>query len=197
MFDWLFEGWLTIYVSLACVGVLLLFQWWQLRKRSWLYGVVGVAALAGVYFLLDRTVETDREQIERKVREMAEAVKRGDVDAIFRHLSESFRLNGADKGMFRNRVEGALAAKLVDEVEVWDVELPENRPDPDPPPGMKSLRIFFRAKPKGGRLVGHEELPYLVRARFVLDPDGQWRMQWFQISDPVGDHPLDIPYLGR
>jgi hypothetical protein len=195
MFDWLFEGRVLVYVILACVGVLLLFQWWQLRKRSWLYAFLGVAALAGVYFLLDRAVETDREQIERKVREMAGAVKRGDVDGIFRHVSESFLLNGADKRMFRDRVEGVLEQKFVEEVEVWDFEIPENRPDPDPPPGKKSMRIFFRAKPKGG--VFREEIHYLGRARFVLDPDGQWRMQWFQISEPVTDQPLEVPYLGR
>jgi hypothetical protein len=185
MFDWLFEGRLLVYVVLVLVGLAFLFFWYRdsRRRRFWLYPVALMVLLAGVYFLLDRLVETRREQIGRKLQEMAVAVKKGDVSRIFEHISDQFRLGGLNKAAFRKSVEGYLNRGEVDDLEIWNVQFLDDEG-----------RVAFHAKPKG-RLPGTDAF-YLVRAQFVLE-NGQWRLHSFQVFNPYSDSntPLDIPYL--
>ena len=61
---------------------------------GWLFAAVAIALLAPLYLLLDRLVETRREQITRKLEAMAAAVKPKDAGTIFQHISESFRWGG-------------------------------------------------------------------------------------------------------
>ncbi|MFO0846330.1 MAG: hypothetical protein U0797_28800 [Gemmataceae bacterium] len=186
MFDWLFEGRLTVYLALAVAALILLGLWVRDRKRGWLFGVAALTLLAVAYFLLDRAVETGREQIARKLHEMAAAVRARNTDGIFRHISDTFRLQGQNKAGFRGFVEGALRGGGVTELEVWNVQVTDDN-------GAVSLL----AKPKG-RLPGTDAY-YLVRARFVKESDGQWRLDSFQVFNPFADTttPLEIPQLGR
>jgi hypothetical protein len=61
LFDWLFEGRTNVYAVLAALAVFLLVIWWQTRKRWLLLGTVLAVGMIGVYALLDKAVETDRE----------------------------------------------------------------------------------------------------------------------------------------
>jgi hypothetical protein len=191
VFDWLFEGRLTVYLALGAGAVLLVALWTRDRRRRWLIGVGVLAGLAGVYFLLDRLVETPTEQIRRKLDEMGAGVKARDAGAIFRHLSDGFRFRGMDKAAFRKWVEPMLEGGQVTEVRIWDVAIPE------PPRGNGPVRVHFRAKPLGPMTSGVEQA--IVHAEFVRDPDGQWRLKGFEISNPVvdTDKPWDIPGLPR
>ena len=74
MFDWLFEGWLEIYILLAVLAFARILAVWPFRRKVWLITLFSVIALIGVYWLLDRLVETDREQIERKLTALAVAM---------------------------------------------------------------------------------------------------------------------------
>jgi hypothetical protein len=186
MFDWLFEGRLTVYLALAVAALILLGLWVRNRKRGWLAGVAVVALLGLAYFLLDRVVETGREQIARKLQEMAAAVKARNTDGIFRHISDTFRVQGRDKASFRADVDGILRSGGVSDLEVWNAQVTDDNGG-----------VSFFAKPKG-RLPGTDAY-YLVRARFVKEGDGQWRLDSFQVFKPFADTttPLDIPHLGR
>jgi hypothetical protein len=198
VFDWLFEGRTAVYVYLAAVGIFLLLAWQQTRKRLWLIGLGAVAVLAGLYFLLDRAVETDREQVVRKLQEMAAAVRGRDTDAIFAHVSDRFDRNGRNKAQFRQVVDGVLRGRLVDDVEVWDFTFPELFRGTVPVPGeaapAETIRMSFRAKAKGAGVPEGPGNP--CEARFVRDPDGQWRMLDFQVFNPViTNEPVPIPGL--
>jgi hypothetical protein len=48
LFDWLFEGRISVYVVLIALSVFLLLAWWQMRKRWLLAGAVGAAAWIGL-----------------------------------------------------------------------------------------------------------------------------------------------------
>jgi hypothetical protein len=189
VFDWLFEGRAVVYALLAAVAGVLLILWWMHRKRNLLIAVGVVAGLAGLYFLLDRLVETPREQIERKVGEMAAAVKARDAGTIAKHLAADFRFHGQDRDSFRKFVESAVNRGVLDELTVWDMEWPEEGDD-------RTRRVQFKAKPKGGMAAGIEYY-YLVKARFVREADGQWRLKDFDVYNPFVDsnRPLDIPNL--
>jgi hypothetical protein len=194
MFDWLFEGWPAVYVLLLGGAAILGFLWTRDRKRHWLAAAGVLVALAGVYFLLDRLVETGREQIERKTQEMARAVQNRDVNRIFQHVSDRFHIGqAADKAQFRQLVENVLKHRLIDSVEVWEFQWPQGLP---PVGSGQPARVVFRAKPKG-QAAPHDVEHFRVEAEFVQEPDGQWRIQGFQIFHPFVDTqtPIAIPHV--
>jgi hypothetical protein len=184
VFDWLFEGRLAVYLFLAVVAVILLGLWWRDRRRGWLFGVAAVGVLIGIYFLLDRLVETRSEQISRKLQEMAAGVKAGDTERIFLHVSDRFTFAGLNKAAFQAAVDRILQARRVTDLAIFDFQPLDERG-----------RVFFRAKP-----IGDEQglnIAYIVRAQFVRDPDGQWRLQSFEVFNPVvnTNTPMQVPQL--
>jgi ketosteroid isomerase-like protein len=184
VFDWLFEGRIAVYCLLGVAAALLLLVWWRSRKRNVLFAAVAVAALAGVYFLLGSLVETPRKQIERKLHEMAAAVKARDADGVFKHIAKDFKFRGMDRPQFRGYVDTVLPA--VSELVIYDVEWPEGGDD-------RSRVVEFNAKPKGS-VLGEQQPAYPVTAKFVREDDGQWRMSYFEVYNPVaGKEPLTIP----
>jgi hypothetical protein len=175
LFDWLFEGRTSIYVVLAALAVFLLLVWWQTRKRWLLVGVAVTAGLIGLYALLDKVVETDREQIVRKVHEMVVAFNARDVEALFANISDNFRSRqGRDKQQFRAEVETYLRRGIVENVRVWDIVCDGTPSRAEPP-----ARVFFSAKAESGR-----ELLADCEATFDFDPQHGWRLQGFRMLVP-------------
>jgi hypothetical protein len=175
LFDWLFEGRTSIYVILAALTVFLLLVWWQTRKRWLLLGVLVVAGLIGLYALLDKEVETDREQLVRKVQELAAAVNARNLDALLANVSNNFRSpRGKDKQQFRDFVAPYINQGIVQNVRVWDIVCVDT-PSREHPPA----RVFFSAKAESGR-----ELLADCEAIFDFDPQHGWRMQSLRLLKP-------------
>jgi hypothetical protein len=200
VFDWLFEGRPAVFVVLAAAALVLFVAWWQTRKRYWFYGAVAFLALAGLYFLLDRLVETDREQIVRKIEEMSAGVRERNVDRIFAHVSEQFRLNNTDRAAFRAFADRAIRTGQVTEVKAWDFHFDddfratERRTVRGTPQEAQLARVRFTVKPEGP---GITTAGFLCRATFIRDPDGQLRLLDFQLFNPLVDQntPMQIPQL--
>lgn len=175
MFDWLFEGRISVYAVLAALAVFLLLAWWQMRKRWLLGGVVLAAALVGLYALLDRMVETDREQIVRKVKEMAAAVNAHNLNAAFAHFSDQFRSQrGLSKNELRDAAQRHLDNRQVESVQVWDIQI-EGRPERQ----RGEVHVFFSAKTHGI----HEFLAD-CDAVFAFHPEHGWQMRTFRFLKP-------------
>jgi hypothetical protein len=187
VFDWLFEGRPAVYWLIGIVAVLLLLVWWRTRKRNVLIAALAVAALAGVYFLLSKVVETPRAQIERKLHEMAAAVKAGDKGGVFKHIAKDFKFRSLDRAQFHALVEKTLNEGSVNDLVIYDEEWPDAG-------GQRTIPVEFRAKPKGPLLENYGAFP--VKAKFVREDDGQWRLQSFEVYNPVlGKEPMTIPGL--
>jgi hypothetical protein len=196
MFDWLFEGHLAVYVTLAAAALVLLAAWWNTRRGLWVVGLALVLLAAGAYWLLDRLVVTDHEHVEQAVLSMADGVRAHSTDAVMRHVSERFRLGGMNSSGFRELVNRALQEGWVEEITVKDFEF---LPASSTGAGARSsdvIRVSFRGAAWGGRA---DSRPFRCEADFVRDPDGQWRLASFQVFDPLSDssHPADIPGLPR
>jgi hypothetical protein len=175
MFDWLFEGHTAVYVVLITLVVFLFVVWWQTRKRWWLLGVAVAAGSIGLYALLDRVVETDREQIVRKVQEMAAAVNARDLDALFANISDQFRSpGGRTKEALLDDIDSYLRSRTVEKVKVWDIVCVE-RPSPDNSP----VHVFFSAKAEGLR-----EMFADCDATFDFDPQRGWQLQSIRLLKP-------------
>jgi hypothetical protein len=200
--DWLFEGRQTVYLLLAALAVVVAALWARSglvltvdrsdrarprRRLAVLPMLLGLlAVLAAGYWLLDRLVETQREQVERKLHEMAQAVRARNVDGVMAHVSEHFHFQGLDRNGFRGMVERAIRNGWVEEVVIWDVVVPDS-----------SGRVTFMAKPKGSRLPGAvaDSAGFRIRGEFAQDADGQWRMRGFEVFGPAGGGALTVPQL--
>ncbi len=189
MFDWLFEGRTSVYILLAAAVVGLFYCGLQLRRKELRWAAVVVAVLIGVYFLLDRLVETGREQVQRKLLEMADAVKAGDTDRVLEHVSSRFSTWGMDRSAFRSYVEPHLRGRRVEELTIWDIAFPRG----DRSTADDTIRVTFGVRPKGAQLGTTPS--FLGEASFVRDPDGQWRMAGFQVYNPIVNSsvPLERP----
>jgi hypothetical protein len=186
VFDWLFEGRLSVYVFLGALAVLLLIAWWQNRWAWCLAGVGILLVLIGLYWLLDRLVETDREEITRKVEELAAAVRQKRLNAAFEHVSDQFRSpSGMTKQQFRDGAEREIHRYEITEIVVWDFEYPE-RPSRE----KGTARASFRFKVKGsfGDFIEHRCEPV-----FVYEPPRGWRLKSFKIFRPMPNEEVLLP----
>jgi hypothetical protein len=175
VFDWLFEGQTRVYIVLAAFAVFLLLVWWQTRQRWLILAVAVVVALLGLYAILDKTVETDREQLVRKVQAMADAVNAGAVDALFENISDEFRSpRGEDKEQFRATIANYIKSGMVRNVRVWDIVCEES-PSREHPPA----RVSFTAKAESGR-----ELLADCDTTFDYDAQHGWRLKSLRLLKP-------------
>ncbi len=187
MFDWLFEGQAAVYVLLAVVAILLLGFWWQYRKRALLALAAAVGFLMLGYYLLDVLVETDREQIQRKVAEMGVGLRERKLDTVFQHISESFRYETRDKQAMRKAAEEAMNRLNVREAQLWEIQIESiDRP-------AKKAKVQFLGKAQTNFTSGQEYLR--IVGEFTLDPDGQWRLKSFNAFNPFlnPDQPMKLP----
>jgi hypothetical protein len=188
VFDWLFEGRTAVYCLIGVVAAMLFLVWWRTRKRNVLLAASGVAALAVAYFVLGQFVQTPRKQIERHLKEeIPAAVKAHDADAIFKHITADFKFRGSDRAAFRGLVEMGLKSGFINELVIYDIDFPSGG-------DSRTIPVEFMAKAKPGFSDANPAYP--VRATFVREPDGQWRMKGCEVYDPVAtNQPLSLPNM--
>lgn len=178
MFDWLFEGRTSVYVVLAALAVFLLLAWWQTRKRWLLFGVVFAAGLVGLYALLDKAVETDREQIVRKIKSMIAAVNAGNIDGIFENISGEFRSpGGKGKAELREMARRYIEQKTVTSVDVWDIVCIG-----EPSLQQRTAQASFQVKVHGQP--GVEGFLAECEATFDFDTRHGWRLRSIRFFKP-------------
>jgi hypothetical protein len=190
MFDWLLDHKFTAYFVLAAGLVASLAFWWRSRNRR----LIGVAAACAVLllcvFVLDRAIETDGEQMSRKVQAVAAAVTANEMDAVFQHVSESFDRGGVDKKRFREFCTSERSRGQITEVQVWNLT-PQ---DVSRPNRTAAVRFNFKARGNGGESPSNWD----AKVTFTLDPDGQWRVKTFDVYDMLNQSntPIPIPHWG-
>ncbi|MFL5330645.1 MAG: hypothetical protein ACJ8C4_17215 [Gemmataceae bacterium] len=188
---WLIEGDPTIILGLVVVALCAGAAWRKTRRR-WLIGLATAALVfAGALVILDRLFESDREQIKRKLDEMAAAAKGPvlDLNKIFSHVSSNFAYGPHDSRAFRDFCERYSRSAEVKDVVLWDVHVADlSRAD-------RSAHVSFQFKvhaPRDQRL----DAPLLCRAEFRLDADNQWRLKTFKLYPlNMADQALSIPGL--
>jgi hypothetical protein len=163
--------------------------YWNRRQGKYVVGFGIVLLLGGLVWLLSLFIVTDRDQIVRSVAALAQAVGERDFDKAFAHLSRDFRYHNYDKASFEQNVRRVAGIHQPTEAKAWDIEVTDISRE------KRSANVEFRAKVKGNWSGGAEF--YLVRAEYVLDPDGQWRMKSFRLFNPFinSDQELGVPGL--
>jgi hypothetical protein len=185
-FDWLFEGLTTVYLLLGTAFLGLVVIYWHWRRKVWFFAMLVVAALIGLYALLDRLVETDSEQIERKLEAMARGVRDHNVDAVFEHLADDFRSPGGNsKADFRKEAEPRIGS--VSRLAIWNY-----RYDSKPERGKEftGLRFRFKVVPSG-----LQADPWCdCRPLLVYDAEKGWQVKGFTVLKPDTTEPIYIPF---
>jgi hypothetical protein len=196
--SWLVDDPTDVFMALGVLALILGLIWWFNRgadfgqKRfGWIKGLIArrltlnqtcaagltfIGVLAVVILALYLFVDTSNKRIRRAIQEMSDGVKEGNIDKIFSHISDQFQLMGMSKATFRREVESRRNRGDVTEVAVWGFEEPEFTKD------KKEAKIEFRIKPKGS--VVQVQTGFRCLATFVRDPDGQWRLKTFSVSEP-------------
>jgi hypothetical protein len=194
--SWLVDDPTDAYMVLGLLALVLGIIWWFNRgedfgkkKLGWLKGLIArrltlnqccgmgltlIGFLAVVILALYLFVDTDNKRIRRAIREMSDGVKEDNVDKIFSHISNQFRLVGMTKESFRPVVESHRRNGDVTEVAAWGFEQAKFTED------KKEATIEFMIKPKGSITQGW----FRCVATFVRDPDGQWRLKTFSVFNP-------------
>ncbi len=141
-------------------------------------GVAAVLVLAGLYAVLDVAIETDREQIVRKVHAMIAALNAGDIDGAFQHISDRFHSRGGrTKEELRGEARKYIGQKQVDHMDVWDIVCP------DPPSRAEGrARASFQVKVHGQP--GIDGFLAECDATFDFDPEHGWRLQGVRLLKP-------------
>ncbi|HEY1377766.1 MAG TPA: hypothetical protein VGF55_13290 [Gemmataceae bacterium] len=186
--SWLVEGEPVVYAALGCALVVLLAAWWRTRKRKYAAAAAVVTTLIVGYRLLDWAVESDGEQMVRKVAEITAAVSAHDLDAAFRNVSDNFDRPPRNKAKFRQFCDHVLQVGNVTEVRVWDL-MPVDVSRP-----QRAGAVEFHFKVRGHW--GESPPNYFGKVVFTLDPDGRWRVKTFDVYDSLNQSRTPIPIPG-
>jgi hypothetical protein len=185
---WLVEGNPTAYFLVACAAFGCIAAWWRTRKVKYaIAGAVALCALIGL-LVLDRFVESDREQMIRKVQEIAAAISSHDVDRAFTHVSDRFDRAGVRKSTFRSFAESRIRSRFVTDVQVWDFAVTEAARERR----RGVVECFFKVRGS----FGETQPGAFVQVVFTLDSDGQWRVSNFDWFSSITDSTTPMPIPG-
>jgi hypothetical protein len=169
---------LALYVILIVVAAVTGMMWSRNRSRSNRinFGIAAAALLA--LFLIDWFVESPREEAARRVQEMAAlASNPPNPDQFVEHVSASFIYNGKDREAVRHSGAWGLVRQHNAQVTVSGL----GKGDDFTQHSESEVEIGFYAKaqvPSGERLLRY------IKARFVRDPDGAWRVKTMKFYSP-------------
>jgi hypothetical protein len=185
--DWLTEGALSAYFCCAAVGVIFALAFWTTRRAKYLAGVaLGLLMALGV-FLIDQAVETDREQVERKLKEMVVAAERGDLTRFTEYFATNF-----SSTRFSNRDTLLAAARKYltpgesRRIGVWppDVTFHNN--------SRLTCICQFTAHGTFGGFEVPPRPPGKLELIYAKGKDGQWRIESFKLLTLQGE-PMSVP----
>ena len=188
--DWLIEGNPTILLALIVIAFCAMAAWRKTRRR-WLLALAGVAVLLAISFkALDYYFESDSEQIERKITEVAREIKQPlDIGQMFNNISPEFRYGSHDKFSFKKFCEAEIRGRQVRSFNIWAY----HTDNVSRAAKLANVRFQFKVDADGIPTAGF----YLCKAEFKLDPDNQWRLRTFKIF-PLNaeDQELNLPHSG-
>jgi hypothetical protein len=184
--SWLVDNANIVYILLGLVALGFLVAGWLTRRVKFFALALIPLAVIGLFWLLTRTVVTDRQQIHNSIDAMAAAVVNQDGEALFKHVSKEFLHKGMSRKEMHDRVGRAIKLHKVKQAFISDFTATEvSRAT-----GKAKASFRVRVDDQGGEIV------FFARCEtdFVLEAD-QWKLKSIDFFNPVAnqDQPLDIP----
>ena len=176
----------TLYALLTIMVLVLGGLWFRSRKRGDLFRfLLGVAALVSL-ILIDYFVESPREEATRKMQEISSLTKQNKMDDAFKNISDAFSYNGKNKAWLRDKARHA-ESQGVSGVDMTGFHRADFERLDD-----NKIKIGFEVWPSG---YGLPQYRFFCWATFQKDPDGQFRMQTFDLYQKRPNHPDEKPIV--
>ena len=171
---WLVEE--PVYIGILGFVTLgfLIFAWTQTGYRWMLHAAAGVIALTVGLLVLERLVETEPEQIERTLHQIARDVQTNDLALVLSHV-----YSGAPETM-------AMARGEFPRYELSDVDIKRNVEiqlvEGDSPPRAEvSFNVALNVKERKGGM-DYGRIPRFVRVTLRKE-EGQWKVARYAHED--------------
>jgi uncharacterized membrane protein YeiB len=171
------------YVILTGLGLIFVTAFFVTKRVVYLWAVPILLAIAGLFFLLDYLVETDREQVERKTAELARDATEGNLAHMETLFSNRFYYSGlGGKAAIMAQARRYVPAGQQRAVEVWGMETKVSS-------SKKTMIVQCNGKAAGHFSTIHIDPPFLglLELTYVKDEDGQWRISGIRITDMQGN----------
>jgi len=176
------ENPLWAYVLLAAAGVVFVSAFVVTKRVVYLAAVPVVLVLGLGFWLIDYAIETDREQVERKTRELAAAVEAGDLNKLDALISKRFyHPMFASKQALLDRARGVLQPGQQRTCQLWQFETSA---------GGSGKTMILTGNASASGQYGSFNVPGFlgkVEFTFLKDDDGQWRLGKFLVTDTQGN----------
>ena len=184
--SWLVDNANLLYIVLGVIAAALVLVWWNNRQAKYLGFAAGVLVLIGLLWLLTCFHISDSVQLKNNVDAMAQAVRDGKVDDLFKHVSKDFRYKEMDREMVYVLAQGVMKANKINAVRVSNFKVLELSRE------NKLAKTWFRVNAEGD---GGQQI-FVTEADFVLEGD-HWKLKAMRFYNPVvnQDREIDIPGL--
>jgi hypothetical protein len=188
MTSWFTESPTWAYFLLAVAAIVLTFRFFTTRQVKYLYGFPILVVLAFGFWAIDYLVETDREQVERKTKELADAAQLGDLDKLLDLFSTRFSsLSFASRDELLADARKYLRPGQDRAVQFWNLDVKVS-------PDRRQITSRCSASARG-QFGGWTQEPQhlgVVELTFRKDGDGQWRIRQLRVMDTGGTE-ISIP----
>lgn len=171
----------TLYGILVIITLVMAGIWVRTRTRNNLTRFLIALGALGAVYLIDKLVESPREESSRKVEEMAKASRDKNWDDLFKNVSDSFTYKGPagsehNKTSFRELFK-AIEAMYPDfkGLVILDIHRADYRVV-DEKTGTVGFTVMSRDNPT---------IRMYIVATFRKEADGQWRMIDFKGYDEL------------
>lgn len=171
---WVTENWIPAAAIFAAIGVVLLFAWSNSgRGLQLLLGIACLAMIGGAY-AIDAAVVTESERVELRTRDLIDAFRRKDREAVMGYF-------GADAIALKAIVVGALElVDVQDDLRVTDIEVKVTG---------NTATIHFRANATieviGHGTAGYQPSRWLLTWEREDGEKGEWHCTEAQRLNPV------------
>ena len=146
------------------------------QDRGSLIRAIIAFVLLLLLFLCDRLYESPREEVVRRVQTMATAANVRNWDEVFVQISDKFQYDKYDKKSFRDFVsQSANQHTATVNFKDFDRDNFEELPD-----GQINIGFVAQVTTPSVNLI-----PLYVKATFVKDADGQYRLRGFTVYSAV------------
>ncbi len=173
--NWLLESPVTILVLGVISVAVLLYVWTQLQRRSLLVAAAVVLVVVAGLMLLELMVQTDAEQVEATLREIAADVERNDLPAALAHFHSTAQ-------SARLMASGEMPKYEFAEVKVKSVEVMVD-PDHQPPKAVAKFNVVVVGSDRD-QLIGRRHVPRYCEVTFLKE-NGHWRVSDYLHREPT------------
>jgi hypothetical protein len=180
MLFWIVDNQWVLFALCGLVTVGFAAAWWNTRNNKWLLGCAAGVALIVAVLVLQILVVTDRQQIERNIDAMRDALNNAKVDEAAKYFDDevTVELSGGMKMTVSNKqLEDLARANMkgyaVTKVATGRVDFVElARP--------KAVVTFMVQAQDDSNKTGR------CRMEFVLNSQGKWRAKTFSVESFIG-----------